>query len=48
MGNNLEVKLHFVNWMSSAQLVFCLKNNKLEITVKKNYSGEETEIIKEP
>lgn len=48
MGNSLEVKLHFVNWMSSAQLVFCLKNGKLEIIVKKNYSGGETEIIKEP
>lgn len=37
-ADRLKVKIHFVNWMSSAELDFHFEDNRLAFTVSNNYS----------
>lgn len=43
----LEVRLHFVNWMSAVKLKFQFKDGKMNIVAAKNYAAPDIETIHE-
>lgn len=40
--NQLEVKLHFVNWMSAVKLVFNFQDDKMHVDIYRNFDNSHT------